>query len=81
MNKKSSPTFFEKLSRRTGRWYPILILLFIQFINTPLFILLTAMPAQQNTEMSKIQGYQRVDFRHHSGFAPECLAAYSVLSL
>lgn len=56
MNKTSSTAFYEKLFSRTGKWYPILMLLLMQTINTPLLILLTAMPAQQITEMSKEVG-------------------------
>lgn len=56
VKKSKLDSFLENLLNRTGRWYPILILLFMQTINTPLIILLTAMPAQQNAEFSKIQG-------------------------
>lgn len=56
MNKTSSPSFLEKLLQRMGRWYPILVLGLIQIISAPLMILLAAMPAFQNAELSKIQG-------------------------
>ncbi|MHB8855130.1 MAG: putative bifunctional diguanylate cyclase/phosphodiesterase [Bellilinea sp.] len=62
MNKISSPSFFEKLFSRTGGWYPILLLLFMQIVNTPLLILLTAMPAQQNAEISTDQGISLLVF-------------------
>src|SRR3989337_2609534 len=56
MNKISSPSFSEKLFNRAGGLYPILLLLFMQIVNTPLLILLTAMLAQQNAEFSTAQG-------------------------
>ncbi len=62
MNKISSPSFFEKLFSRMGGRYPILLLLFMQIVNTPLLILLTAMPAQQNTEISTDQGISLLVF-------------------
>ncbi len=48
--------FLERFLRRMGGWYPILVLLFIQLVNTPLVILLSAMPAQQNAEFTSTQG-------------------------
>jgi len=56
MYKNSPPTFFEKLLIRTGRWYPIVILVLTQLVNTPVTILLTVMPAQSNAELDKAQG-------------------------
>jgi diguanylate cyclase (GGDEF)-like protein len=56
VNKIRSSSFFEKLLNRTGRRYLLLMLLLNQTINTPLVILLTAMPAQQNADFSKTQG-------------------------
>ncbi len=53
MYKNSPPTFFEKLLNRTGWWYPIVILIMTQLVNTPLTILLTVMPAQSNAELDK----------------------------
>lgn len=52
----NSPTPFDRLLVRTGGWYPFLMLVFMQAINTPLLILLTAMPAQQNAEFTSAQG-------------------------
>ncbi len=62
MNKISSPSFSEKLFNRAGALYPIRLLLFMQIVNTPLLILLTAMPAQQNAELSKAQGISLLVF-------------------
>jgi diguanylate cyclase (GGDEF)-like protein len=62
VNKHNSPSFFERLLSRTGGWYPVLMLLFIQMISTPLMILLSYMPAQQNAEFSKTQGVSLLIF-------------------
>lgn len=62
MDNSNSASFFERLLRRTGKWYPLLVLLFIQIINTPLMVLLTAMPAQANAEFSKSQGMSLLIF-------------------
>ncbi len=56
MNQTNSHSFLERLLSRTGGWYPILMLLFMQMVNTPLMIILTAMPAQDNANFSKTQG-------------------------
>ena len=56
MNMSNSPTFLDKLLLRTGGWYPILVLLLVQLVNTPLIIVLTGMPAQRNAEFSPEQG-------------------------
>lgn len=55
MNKRGVPLFLEKLLNRTGAWYPLLVLLAQQTVNTPLVILLTAMPAQENANFSQAQ--------------------------
>jgi diguanylate cyclase (GGDEF)-like protein len=55
MNGKSSPYPIERLFNRSGGWYPFLILLFMQLVNSPLMILLTAMPANDNAAFSKAQ--------------------------
>ena len=62
MGKSNTASFFERLLRRTGKWYPLLALLLIQIVNTPILILLTAMPAQQNAEFSKSQGINLLIF-------------------
>ncbi|MHC1770294.1 MAG: putative bifunctional diguanylate cyclase/phosphodiesterase [Flexilinea sp.] len=62
MGKSNTASFFERLLRRTGKWYPISVLLTIQIVNTPLLVLLTAMPAQQNAEFSKSQGISLLIF-------------------
>lgn len=55
MNGKSSPSLIERLFSRSGGWYPILMLLFMQLVNSPLMILLTAMPAADNAAFSRTQ--------------------------
>ena len=62
MKKNGSPTFFEKLLIKTGRRYPLIVLLVTQFVNTLLTILLVAMPAQENAEFSKSQGINLLFF-------------------
>lgn len=52
----SSNSIYSRLLNCTGRWYPLLALLGMQLINTPLMILLTSMPAQQNGEFNRAQG-------------------------
>ena len=51
---KASDThpFMYRLFERTGKWYPFLLLLIMQTINTPLFILLAAIPAADNAELT-----------------------------
>lgn len=56
MNKKAQVNVIEKLFKRAGKWYPLLVLAIMQVVNTPLVILLTAMPAQQNAEFTAVQG-------------------------
>ncbi len=55
-------TFLENLLNRTGGWYPILTVLLLQTVNTPLMILLTAMPAQDNAEFTHAQAVGLVVF-------------------
>ncbi len=55
-NKSKAEIFFDRLLLRTRGWYPILMVAVMQTINTPLLILLTVMPAQQNAEFSTTQG-------------------------
>jgi diguanylate cyclase (GGDEF)-like protein len=62
VNKSSSPPILEKLFQRTGKWYPVLMLLVVQVISTPLVILLTAMPAQQNAAFNQTQGIHLLIF-------------------
>jgi diguanylate cyclase (GGDEF)-like protein len=52
----------HRLLLRTGRHYPLLVILFSQISNTFLMLLLTAMPAQQNAEFSKTQGISLLIF-------------------
>lgn len=56
MNQAGTPAILVQLLNRTGRWYPILTLLLMQLINTPLMFLLTAMPVQTNAGLSRDQG-------------------------
>ena len=56
MKNNQSISFLERSFRKTGKHYPIRILLFVELSNTILMLLLTAMPAQQNAEFSKVQG-------------------------
>ena len=62
MKKTNKGTLQEKLFNLTGKWYLILVLLLMQIVNTPLIILLTAMPAQQNAEFTPFQGSQLLIF-------------------
>lgn len=56
MNQAGTPAILNHLLNRTGRWYPILTLLLMQLVNTPLMFLLTAMPVQTNAGLSRDQG-------------------------
>jgi GAF domain-containing protein/HAMP domain-containing protein len=56
MNKSESPSLMDRFYARTGSGYLIYVVLLIQIINTPIFLLLTAMPAQANAELSKTSG-------------------------
>lgn len=56
MRKKAQLNVIEKLFKRAGKWYPLLVLVIMQGVNSPLVILLTAMPAQQNAEFTASQG-------------------------
>lgn len=56
MKNNQSNSFLERSFRKAGKRYPVRILLFVELSNTILMLLLTAMPAQQNAEFSKIQG-------------------------
>lgn len=62
MNKIDFPSFFENLLDHTGGKYPILIILLLQTVTTPLFVLLTAMPAQDNAEFNNPQGISLLIF-------------------
>src|SRR5512133_2636812 len=55
-NKSKAELFFDRLLLRTRGWYPMLMVAVMQIVNTPLLILLTAMPAQQNAEFTTTQG-------------------------
>jgi GAF domain-containing protein/HAMP domain-containing protein len=56
MNKSESPSLMDRFFARTGSGYLIYVVLLIQIINTPIFLLLTAMPAQTNAELSITSG-------------------------
>jgi uncharacterized ion transporter superfamily protein YfcC len=62
LNKIDFPSFFENLLDHTGGKYPILIILLLQTVTTPLFVLLTAMPAQDNAEFNNPQGISLLIF-------------------
>ena len=62
VNKTGFPSPFEKLLHRFGRWYPPLTIIVMQVINTPLLVLLTVMPAQENAEFSASQGTRLLIF-------------------
>ena len=62
MGKKDSQTGFEKLLEHTGPRYPIIILLLVQAVNTPLMLLLAAMPAQTNAQFSREVGFSLLIF-------------------
>ena len=55
-NKYRSTSVFERYFFKTGKKYPILILLHTELSNTILMLLLAALPAQQNADFSKTQG-------------------------
>ena len=56
MKKSGSPSFYERLLKRTGSLYPIIMLLIGHLVNSPILLLLTAMPAQQNAGFNPTQG-------------------------
>ena len=56
MKKSGSPSFYERLLKRTGSLYPIIMLLIGHLVNSPILLLLTAMPAQQNAGFNPAQG-------------------------
>ena len=53
MNKFSA--FLKRLLKRLNWRYPLLMVLMMQIINTPLLVFLTLMPAQDNAEFSRDQ--------------------------
>lgn len=56
MNDHPVPTFFEKLFIRTGKWYPLLVLLIVQVVTTPALVVLVALPASDNAGLTWYQG-------------------------
>lgn len=56
MNDHPAPTFFEKLFTRTGKWYPLVVLLIVQAVTTPVLIVLAALPTSENAGLTWYQG-------------------------
>lgn len=56
MKETGFAAFLDKLVEKWGGWYPFWMLVILQAINTPIVILLSAMPAQSNAEFNKTQG-------------------------
>jgi len=56
MNDHPDPTIFEKLFNRTGKWYPLVVLLIVQAVTTPALVVLTALPASDNAGLTWYQG-------------------------
>lgn len=56
MNVDPEPISFPaRIFRKTGRFYPILILLIIQLISTPLLVILSIVPTQENAHFNSYQ--------------------------
>ena len=62
MKNKTISSTIERLFSRTGKWYPLVAFLLVQIVTTPLMILLTAMPAQDNAEFTRSQGINLLIF-------------------
>jgi hypothetical protein len=45
-------SFLDKLFRKTGRFYPIIILLVLQILSTPLLVILSIIPAHENAHLT-----------------------------
>jgi diguanylate cyclase (GGDEF)-like protein len=56
VNDHLSPTIFKKLFNRTGKWYPLVVLLIVQAVTTPVLIVLTALPTSDNAGLTWYQG-------------------------
>ena len=56
MNDHPVPTFFEKHFIRTGKWYPLLVLLIVQVVTTPALVVLAALPTSENAGLTWYQG-------------------------
>lgn len=48
-------SFLDKLFRKTGRFYPIIILLVLQILSTPLLVILSIIPAHENAQFNSFQ--------------------------
>lgn len=62
LRKKDPNPLLRKLLHKTGPWYPFIIIFFIQAVNTPLMLLLAAMPAQTNAQFSREVGLSLLFF-------------------